>query len=249
MLALPELSSVHDRFLTLSRIARERCGGTLSGKLLLRIGFDAPGIGALLAASIAGAASLCVDADAAALREGMRNSFCDFVVGQLDEALRILKNELRRGRPVAVGLNAEPQTCVATMIERGLLPDLLSFDSRDGQEPARFFAENGALILPESDVPGGGTSLLQWTVRADASRTLPQIARLAAEALEAARADTAERLRWLDRSPRYCGRAFGASQCLRMTAAEAAAYLPRAHSAFPSAAITRDGYTVEPNSP
>jgi hypothetical protein len=249
MLALPELSAVHDRFLTLSRIARERCGGALSGKLLLRIGFDAPGVAALLAASIAGAASLCVDADAAALREGMRNSFCDFVVGQLDEALRILKNELRRGRPVAVGLIAEPQTCLAAMIERGLLPDLLSLDSRDWPDQARFFCEHGALSLPQGDLPDSATSLLQWTVSEDAPRALPQIARLAAEALDAARADTAERRRWLDRSPRYLGRAFGASQCLRMTPSEAAAFLPRAHSAFPSAAITQDGHTVEPNSP
>ena len=67
-------------------------------------GWNADGIAAVIAASVAGAASLCVDADADGLRQGLRSGFIDFVVGNLDEALRILKNELRRGLPVSVGL-------------------------------------------------------------------------------------------------------------------------------------------------
>src|ERR1700744_693179 len=98
---LPQLNAIHDQFLILSRIGQERFAGTFGGKLLLRGGLGPDGIAALVAASIGGAASLCVDEDPDRLREGLRSGFVDFVVANLDEALRILKTEIRLGRAVA----------------------------------------------------------------------------------------------------------------------------------------------------
>lgn len=221
-MSLPELSRIHEQYLGLSRVAREQFGASLAGKLVLRTSFDAEGAAVAVAASVAGAASLCVDGNAEALRGGLRAGFCDFVVSTLDEALRILKNEIRRGLPVCVGLTAEPAACVAAMAERGVQPDLVSVD-----EPAsRVFVERGALVLGpgESD---DGTSLLRWSVASDAARAMPRVARLAAEALDKKRADTAARQRWLELAPRYLGRSFAGRQCLRMTAGETAAFLAR----------------------
>ena len=56
----------------------------------------------LLAGNIAGAASLAVTADAAAQKQSIRDGVADFLVNSLDEALRILKNEVRKREPVAV---------------------------------------------------------------------------------------------------------------------------------------------------
>src|SRR6202034_563244 len=55
---LPELIAVHDRFLSLTSIAREYFGDSPGGKLLLRSGFDTEGIAAVIATTVAGAASL-----------------------------------------------------------------------------------------------------------------------------------------------------------------------------------------------
>lgn len=244
MLILPDLGRVHDRFLSVAHIARERFGGTLGGKLLFRCGFDAEGIATLIAGSVTGAVSLCIDSTAGALREGLRTGLCDFVVGNLDEAVRILKNELRRGLPVSVGLTADPRSSKDEMIERGLQPDLLSAAWTDeaSQSRARIFVERGAIRLSEDAAIQfeNDTSLLVWTAAAEPARTLPQIARLAAEALEVERVDTPARRRWLETGPRYLGRAFGPRQCLRMSSEEIDRFLPGVRAEFPAVTVVEE---------
>jgi urocanate hydratase len=235
---LPELSTIHDRFLSFSRISRDLWGESPGGKLLLRSSLDANGTAVLAATSIAGAASLCVDADAERLREGLRGGFVDFVVANLDEALRILKNELRRARPISVGLAGDPEASIGVMIERGLQPDLLS-DILPAA--ASVFVERGAVIVPEQSASEPGTSLLEWSVPDNPARSMQELAAVAAASLATTRSDTSARRRWLAQSPRYLGRAFAARQCLCMDASEIADFLPRAHAASPAAGITING--------
>ncbi|MFZ0274871.1 MAG: hypothetical protein WB524_01220 [Acidobacteriaceae bacterium] len=235
---LPELTRIHDQFLSLSRIARERFVDALGGKLLLHGRLDASGVAVVVASSVAGGVSLYVDADADRLRESLRAGFVDFVVANLDEALRILKNEIRRTLPVSVGLAADPEPCIDAMIGRGLQPDLLSATP---QRQALIFLERGALALPEHPTSDPATSLLEWTVADDVARSMPRMARMAGESLDPARNDTRARRRWLEQAPRYLGRAFGSRQCLRMVESEAAAFLSRVHSEIPAAKITRPG--------
>ena len=54
------------------------------------------------AANIAGAASLSATADVATQKQAIRDGVVDFLVTSLDEAARILKNEIRKRQPVAV---------------------------------------------------------------------------------------------------------------------------------------------------
>jgi hypothetical protein len=235
---LPELADIHDQFLWLTGPPPGQFAGRLGGKLLLRLGFDPAGIAAVVAASTAGAASLCVEANGSRLREGLRAGLCDFVVTHLDEALRILKNEIRRARPISVGLTADPQSGLNAMIDRGLQPDLIAAvpDSE-----GRIFIERGAVPLPDVPSPDPATSLLEWVADVDPALLLPRVAALAAGCLDPQRPDTPARRRWLEQSPRYLGRAFGTRQCLRMTAPEIASFLPRATSQIPAVKITRDG--------
>lgn len=239
MLSLPHLGRVHDQYLALGQLADQQFSGSLKGKLLLRTGFDPAGVAAIIGASIAGAASLCVDGESERLRDGLRSGLCDFVVSHLDEAVRILKNELRRERAVSVCLTAAPTSCLEEMLERGLQPDLLSLTD-DFMPQGRIFTERGAVLLPESTSPPR-TSLYLWTMPAANLRAGARISRLAAAALDPARPDTAARQRWLDTSPRYLGRAFGSRQCLRMSEAEAAAFRAGTLAEFPAFAISKDG--------
>jgi urocanate hydratase len=230
---LPERSAVHDQYLALSRLADTAFDGQTSGKLLLLAGFDPDGIAVILASSIAGFAVLCVKAEAELLREGMRAGFCDFVVGHLDEALRILKNELRRGRPISVGLTSDPDSCIAEMVERGLQPDLVS---QALASPAwATFCERGATPVPAS-ASQETRSLVEWSI--DQAASMSAVAQLAETALDPKEPDTAARRGWLLRSPAYLGRALGAGQSLRMTADETALFVPAVRSRFPSCSLT-----------
>jgi hypothetical protein len=238
---LPELCLIQERHLTLGRVALERFGGALGGRLLLVRGFAGVGIADAVAGLVAGTAVLCVDGnvehDPGLLREGLRAGLCDFVVAHLDEALRILKNELRQKRAVCVGLNAGAAACLAEMAERGVQPDLLAQSGAD--DGLQVFAERGAVTLP---VVESWASLLpcgvSWTVQQERVRTMPLLARLAAESLEREGPETAARAQWLEASPRVLGRAFGGGQCLRMTQAEAKRFAARAADEVPQAAVT-----------
>ena len=74
----------------------------LGGKLLYAGQLDGEARALLVAANIAGAASLVATADVTAAKRAMRDGVVDFLVTSLDEALRILKNELRQRQAVAV---------------------------------------------------------------------------------------------------------------------------------------------------
>jgi hypothetical protein len=192
----------------------------------------------MVAASVAGACSLCVEPQAERLREALRAGVCDFVIATLDEALRILKNELRRGLPVSVGLSAELDPTLAEMIDRGLQPDLIFLPSG---KLSRAFLDRGAVALPENDVPDPATALIEWSLATDAARSMPRIARAAAQVLDASRPDTNDRQRWLESAPRHLGRAFAGRCCIRMTAVESAAFVSAARAQYPAIHFTRDG--------
>jgi urocanate hydratase len=85
-------------------------------------GVSATGLPA--AVSIAGGATLALDPDPSVVKAVFRQGGVDFVVNTLDEALRVLKNEIRKQRPLSVGLMAEVLPTLAEMVERGVLPDL-----------------------------------------------------------------------------------------------------------------------------
>lgn len=125
----------------------------LGGKLLYAGEPDETGCRLLRAANIAGAASLAASADAAALRLAMHRGAIDFVVTSLDEALRILKNEIRKEQPVAVGVSLATELVVREMAERGVQPDLLAPSAPDAQV-AGFLAHGAHRI--ELPLPAAG---------------------------------------------------------------------------------------------
>ncbi len=128
---IPEVPDVYAHFSRSIALAKEHFNGELGGKLLLYGQLDAQGAAVTLAANIAGAATLGVDADPERLRQGIRHGFCDFVVNNLDEALRILKNEIRKKQPVSVCLEGDLAATLQRGVERGLQPDLLALPAKD----------------------------------------------------------------------------------------------------------------------
>jgi urocanate hydratase len=146
-----EMEAVYSLYLVLARFMD--CDG-LGGKLLLAGEADPVTLRLVRAANIAGAATLCASADAGMLRRAMREGAVDFVVNSLDEALRILKNEIRKQKPVAVGISIAPQTIVHQMLERGVQPDLLP-PELPGEPDLQGFLAGGARRVEMHWQPGG----------------------------------------------------------------------------------------------
>jgi len=97
-----------------------------AGSLILSVGLGPQGAALSIASNIAGAVSLAIDHDPTHLREVVRTGAVDFVVNTLDEAIRAMKNEVRRGTPLSVALDLEPTAALAEIAERGLAPQLFS---------------------------------------------------------------------------------------------------------------------------
>jgi len=183
----------------------------LGGKLLYAGAIHPQSRNLLYAANIAGAASLAASADPVTLREAMRDGVIDFLVNSLEEALRILKNEVRKRQTVSVGVSAEPHNLVKQMLERGVLPDLLPpISGPDGDAgldlaQAEMFLSQGARRVadPKTQLAPDEAGFVAWGVDQNFARWLP---RLDACAQAVIPADDSHRLRWLKLAPRYLGK-------------------------------------------
>ncbi|HEV2113431.1 MAG TPA: urocanate hydratase, partial [Terriglobales bacterium] len=108
-----------------------------------------------LAATMAGAAFLGIDVDPERIKKRLKTGYCDFMVNTLDEALRILKNAVRKKEAVSVGLVGNCADVIPELAERGVVPDILT-DQTSAHDPLNGYVPNGmplaeALALRKSD--------------------------------------------------------------------------------------------------
>ena len=211
----PEIAAVYAAFSAFVALAREGFAGELGGRLALFSGCDAAGAAIALGGNIAGAATLGLDADEDRLKLAIRNSVCDFLVNTLDEALRILKNEIRKKRPVSVCLQGNVSLAMHEIVERGVQPDILA--ELGSSADADVLMRRGAVTLDVHKPIDEGRGEVTWSAAEAPALWLPKVDAIAAEVLPPAD----ERLRWLKFAPRYLGRAVAGRRYLRMTPAEA----------------------------
>jgi Urocanase Rossmann-like domain len=170
------------------------------GKLLYAGELDGHGRALVVAGNIAGAATLVATADPVAQKQAIRDGVADFLVTSLDEALRILKNEIRKRETVAVCVAAAPDEIEREMQERGVEPDLRRQELMVAA--GSFDALQAKATHPElkSALTRVWTS---WSVSSAPARWLPKLDLIAVDCLK--REDRAAR-RWLRLAPRYIGR-------------------------------------------
>jgi len=154
----------------------------------------------VVAANIAGAVTLVASADQAVQKQAIRDGIADFLVNSLDEALRILKNQLRKRETVAVCVAIEPAVMESEMNERGVAPDLLRGDvSVTPRHQALLYQDDEYDETDLRCIP----ALIVW--RAGSARH-KDLAVLDEIALECLNVDEWAARRWLRLAPRYLGR-------------------------------------------
>jgi hypothetical protein len=210
---------------------------SLGGKLLYAGDLDAEARALLVAASIAGAASLAVTSDSAAGKQAVRDGVVDFLVTSLDESLRILKNEIRKRQPVAVCVAVSPQAVQGEMLQRGVAPDLARLGSSAAPECVGFLRQGAKRVEP-ADVDENHV-LVIWSVTDASVLWLPKLDAIALGCLS--ELDWADR-RWLRLAPRYLGRLSQGLRLLRSGENLAANFLERVREEVESGKI---GITVE----
>src|SRR6202046_4620532 len=136
---------VQGTFETCSAAGEKHFAGELAGKLIVSGGMGGMGGAQPLAATMTGAAFLGIDVDPERIKKRLKTGYCDFMVTTLDEALRILKNALRKKENVSVGLVGNCADVIPDLAERGVVPDILT-DQTSAHDPLNGYVPNGMTL-------------------------------------------------------------------------------------------------------
>jgi len=133
---------VQGTFETFAAAGEKSFAGDLYGKLIVSGGMGGMGGAQPLAATMNGAAFLGIDVDAERIKKRLKTRYCDFLVTSLDEALRILKNAVRKKEAISVGLVGNCADVIPELAERGVVPDILT-DQTSAHDPLNGYVPNG----------------------------------------------------------------------------------------------------------
>ncbi len=126
---------------TFAAAAARHFGGDLGGQFLLTGGMGGMGGAQPLAATMNGAACLCVEINPAKIERRVRTGYCDRMSRDLDEALELVLTAKKKGEALSVGLVGNCAEVLPELVQQGVVPDLLTdqtsaHDELNGYYPA-----------------------------------------------------------------------------------------------------------------
>jgi len=136
---------------TFAAADRKHLQGDLSGKLIASGGMGGMGGAQPLAATLNGAAFLGIDVDPERIKRRVKTGYCDVMVNSLDEALRILKNAVRKREATSVGLIGNCADVVPELARRGVVPDLLT-DQTSAHDPVGGYIPQGLDVAQAAEL-------------------------------------------------------------------------------------------------
>ncbi len=136
---------IQGTFETFAAAGERHFAGELQGKLIVSGGMGGMGGAQPLAATMTGACFLGIDVNPERIRKRLKSGYCDFMVNDLDEALRILKNSMRKKEAVSVGLIGNCADVIPELAARGIKPDLLT-DQTSAHDPLNGYIPAGLTV-------------------------------------------------------------------------------------------------------
>jgi len=131
--------------------ARKHFQSDLAGKLVASGGMGGMGGAQPLAATLNGAAFLGIDVDPERIKRRVKTGYCDVMVNDLDEALRILKNAIRKREATSVGLVGNCADVIPELARRGVVPDLLT-DQTSAHDPIGGYIPQGLDVAQAAEL-------------------------------------------------------------------------------------------------
>ena len=136
---------------TFAAAGRKHFQGDLAGKLIASGGMGGMGGAQPLAATLNGAAFLGIDVDPERIKRRVKTGYCDVMVNDLDEALRILKNAVRKREATSVGLVGNCADVIPELARRGVVPDLLT-DQTSAHDPVGGYIPQGLDVAQAAEL-------------------------------------------------------------------------------------------------
>ena len=114
----------------------------LTGRTILTAGLGGMGGAQPLAATMAGAAILCVEIDPSRIERRLQTRYLDEAAESLDDALARVRSAAAEGRPLSVGVVANAADVVPELAERGERFDLVT-DQTAAHDPLNGYVPQG----------------------------------------------------------------------------------------------------------
>jgi len=133
---------VQGTYETFVELGRQHYGGNLRGKWFLTAGLGGMGGAQPLAAVMAGASCLAIECQPSRIEMRLRTRYLDRQAGSLDEALAIIEQAGRDGKPVSVGLLGNAADVFPELVRRGVRPDAVT-DQTSAHDPVNGYLPKG----------------------------------------------------------------------------------------------------------
>lgn len=126
---------------TFAAAANKHFSGSLAGKFVLTGGLGGMGGAQPLAATMNGAAILCVEVDPARIEKRLQTGYCDEITTSLDEALFKILRAKKDKQALSIGLVGNCARVLPEILERDIIPDVVTdqtsaHDELNGYIPA-----------------------------------------------------------------------------------------------------------------
>ncbi|MGO4269543.1 urocanate hydratase, partial [Paenibacillus sp. TAF58] len=127
---------------TFAEAARQHSGGTLKGTLTLTAGLGGMGGAQPLAVTMNDGVVIGVDVDPTRIQRRIDTRYCDVMVYDLDEALKLANEAKAEGRALAIGLVGNAAEVFAEFVKRGIVPDFVT-DQTSAHDPLNGYVPVG----------------------------------------------------------------------------------------------------------
>ncbi|HEX9562602.1 MAG TPA: urocanate hydratase [Gemmatimonadaceae bacterium] len=136
---------------TFGAVAREHFGGSLSGRFVLTAGLGGMGGAQPLAATMCGAAILCVEVDEARIDKRLATGYCDRKTRSLDEALAWIAGACDERAALSVGLVGNAAEVLPELVRRGVTPDVLT-DQTSAHDTLNGYVPHGMSLTEAAEL-------------------------------------------------------------------------------------------------
>jgi urocanate hydratase len=141
---------VQGTYETFAEMARQHFGGVVAGKWILTAGLGGMGGAQPLAATMAGLSMLAIECQEDRIAKRLATGYLDRRAASIDEALGILADAARTGRPVSVGLTGNAAEVLPELRKRGIRPDAVT-DQTSAHDPVHGYLPEGWTVARWQD--------------------------------------------------------------------------------------------------
>lgn len=136
---------------TVASLAEQEFGGSLEGKWILSSGLGEMGGAQPLAFTMNGGVTIIVEVDKRAIERRLKTRYLDTWVDDVDKALKLKDEYLKKGEARSIGLWANAADVLPDLVEKGTIPDVVTdqtaaHDPLNGYVPQGYSVEEASVL-------------------------------------------------------------------------------------------------------